>query len=325
MVEWQGLRWRLAIKQSIPLARQFLPYLSLAVGILSLGFSALFVRWANVDGPVMGVYRLGIASLVMAPLFLWRRRGKPPLAKQALSLALLGGLLTALDHAFWNTAVLYTTAANATLFGNTAPLWVALAAWLVFKERLKPRFWVGLVLTLSGAAVVLGSDFFSHPDLGLGDLIALTAAVFYGGYLLVTQRGRQVLDALSYVWLVSLSAALILLGVSWGMGLPLTGFSTQTYLAFLGAALVSQVLGYLAVAYALGHLPASLVAPTLIGQPVVTALLSIPFLGEIMRPAQWIGGVGVLAGIYLVHHSRRMPEEGMAAGTRLTPLTDGRE
>ncbi|MBN1138338.1 MAG: EamA family transporter, partial [Anaerolineae bacterium] len=120
MVEWQGLRWRFAIKGSIPLARQLLPYLSLAVGILSLGFSALFVRWANVDGPVMGVYRLGIASLVMAPLFLWRRRGKPHLAKRALSLALLGGLLTALDHAFWNTAVLYTTAANATLFGNTA-------------------------------------------------------------------------------------------------------------------------------------------------------------------------------------------------------------
>jgi drug/metabolite transporter (DMT)-like permease len=283
----------------------FLPYLALAVGILSLGFSALFVRWANVPGPVMGVYRLGIASLVMVPLFIWRRRGKARLAKSALFFALLGGLLTALDHAFWNTAVLYTTAANATLFGNTAPLWVALAAWLVFKERLRTSFWIGMALTLTGAAVVLGSDFLLHPDLGLGDVIALAAAIFYGGYLLVTQRGRQYLDTLSYVWLVSLSAALILLGVSLGAGLKLTGFSPQTYLAFVGAALVSQVLGYLAVAYALGHLPASLVAPTLIGQPVVTALLSIPFLGELMLPAQWIGGLGVLAGIYLVHRSRQ--------------------
>ena len=174
--------------------RQFLPYLALAVGILSLGFSALFVRWANVPGPVMGVYRLGIASLVMAPLFIWRRWGKARLTKWALSFALLGGLLTALDHAFWNTAVLYTTAANATLFGNTAPLWVALAAWLLFKEQLKPRFWIGLALTLTGAVVVLGSDFLLHPDLGLGDLIALGAAIFYGGSLLVTQRGRPHLD-----------------------------------------------------------------------------------------------------------------------------------
>jgi drug/metabolite transporter (DMT)-like permease len=108
--------------------RQFLSYLALAVGILSLGFLALFVRWTNVPGPVMGVYRLGIASLVMALLFILRPRGRARLTKWALVFALIGALLTALDHAFWNTAVLYTTAANATLFGNTAPLRVALAA-----------------------------------------------------------------------------------------------------------------------------------------------------------------------------------------------------
>jgi drug/metabolite transporter (DMT)-like permease len=90
-----------------------------------------------------------------------------------------------------------------------------------------------------------------------------------------------------------------------GAGMQLTGYPPETYLAFLGAALVSQILGYISVAYALGHLPASMVAPTLIGQPVVTALLAIPFLGEVMLPAQWLGGVGVLAGIYLVHNSRQ--------------------
>jgi drug/metabolite transporter (DMT)-like permease len=288
------------------------PYIALAVGILSLGFSALFVRWANVPGPVMGVYRLGIASLIMAPVFVWKQRGRLRITRWMIILPLLGGLLTALDHAFWNTAVLYTTAANATLFGNTAPLWVALVAWLFFKERLKARFWTGLALTLVGAAIVLGNDFLLHPHLGLGDLIALAAAVFYGGYLLVTQRGREHLDTLSYVWLVSASSALLLLGVSLGAGMQLTGYPPETYLAFLGAALVSQILGYISVAYALGHLPASMVAPTLIGQPVVTALLAIPFLGEVMLPAQWLGGVGVLAGIYLVHNSRQ-PSAGASA------------
>jgi drug/metabolite transporter (DMT)-like permease len=295
-----------------------LPYIALVVGILSLGFSALFVRWANVPGPVMGVYRLGIASLVMVPLFVWKQRGGRPITRRMVLLPLLGGLLTALDHAFWNTAVLYTTAANATLFGNTAPLWVALGAWLVLKEKLEGKFWSGLALTLAGAVIVLGNDFLLHPSLGLGDLIALAAAVFYGGYLLVTQLGRAHVDTLSYVWLVSASSALILLGVSLGMGMQLTGYPTQTYLAFVGAALVSQVLGYLSVAYALGHLPASMVAPTLIGQPVVTALLSIPFLGEIMAPVQWIGGLGVLAGIYLVHNSRQLSEHASVKDYRLS-------
>jgi drug/metabolite transporter (DMT)-like permease len=62
--------------------------------------------------------------------------------------------------------------------------------------------------------------------------------------------------------------------------------------------------GYLALGYALGHLPASVVSPTMLGQPVLTALLAIPILGESLHPVQWIGGLVVLGGIYLVNRSR---------------------
>jgi drug/metabolite transporter (DMT)-like permease len=89
--------------------------------------------------------------------------------------------------------------------------------------------------------------------------------------------------------------------------MPITGYPVQSYVAFLGAALLSQTGGYLAVGYALGHLPASIVAPTMLGQPVVTALLAIPLLGEALGKGQIIGGLAVLAGIYLVHASREKP------------------
>jgi drug/metabolite transporter (DMT)-like permease len=216
----------------------------------------------------------------------------------------MGGMFTAIDHAVWNTAVIYSTAANATLLGNTAPLWVALAAWLIFKERLKRMFWIGLGLTLSGAAVVLGSDFLLHPSLGVGDLLALLGGVFYAGYFIFTQQGRKYLDALPYICLVSFIGALFLLGISLGLKMPITGYPPQTYLAFLGSAVVPQVLGYICVAYALGHLPASTVSPTLIGQPVITALIAIPLLGEIPHAVQILGGFIVLGGIYMVHKSR---------------------
>jgi multidrug transporter EmrE-like cation transporter len=55
--------------------------------------------------------------------------------------------------------------------------------------------------------------------------------------------------------------------------------------------------------YALGHLPASVVSPTLIGQPILTAILAIPMLGEIPNATQWIGGAVALAGIYIVNQS----------------------
>jgi drug/metabolite transporter (DMT)-like permease len=285
---------------------KILPYVALILGVIALGFSALFVKWAAAPGPVMGLYRIGGAAIIMLPMFVYKARGNRwALGRRAFLFPLIGGLFTALDHAVWNTAVNYTTAANATLLGNTAPLWVALAAWLLFRERLVRLFWAGLALTLIGAAVVLGSDFLSHPTLGLGDVLALLAGVFYAGYFLVTQRGRQIWDTISYVWMVNLISSLFLLAMSLSLRMPITGYPQQTYLAFLGAALVSQVGGYLSVGYALGHLPASVVSPTMIGQPVVTALLAIPLLGETLSPAQWLGGVSVLLGIYLVHRSRQ--------------------
>jgi drug/metabolite transporter (DMT)-like permease len=296
----------------MPSKRPILPYFALFIGIICLSFSAMFGKWANAPGPVIGFYRIGFATVILLPLFLYRSHKLGlKLTRAVILLPILGGIFTALDHGTWNSSLRYTSAANATLLGNTAPLWVALISWLVFRQKLRGLFWVGLAFALGGAMIVLGSDFLLHPTIGLGDLLAMAAGVFYAGYFLVTERGRQKLDTLSYVWLVDLFAAITLLFITLGMKMPLGGYPTQSWMAFLGAAVVSQVGGYLSIGYALGHLPASVVSPTLIGQPVVTALLAIPLLGEGLRTEQWLGGLVVLIGIYLVHRSREgsAPEE----------------
>jgi len=291
--------------ETAPAGAGLLPYAALVVGVLALGCSALFVRWAAAPGPVTGLYRIAIATLVLTPAALAeRRRTARPWSAAGMRLALLGGLMLALDLSLWNTSVNMTTAANATLFANTAPLWVALASWLLFHERLSGRFWFALLVTLSGAAAVLGSDFLRHPTLTWGDALALGAGVFYGGYYLSTEHARRTLGALPYVWIMGAACSVILLGLSLALSLPLFGYPTQTYLAFVGLALVTQVTGYLAVGYALGHLPAAFVSPTMVGQPVVTAVLAIPLLNELPTPVQVVGGLAVLAGIILVHRSR---------------------
>lgn len=287
-----------------PLNKKLLPYFALAAAILSLTVSAFFVRWADSPAPVFAFYRMGIGGLVVTPFLIQGGVGRLKLPFKAWILPVLGGIFTAGDLALWTTGVQKTTIANATLLGNTAPVWVVLILWLVFKQKYPGKFWVGLVLALAGAGIVLGYDFLRRPHLGSGDAMALVAGMFYAGYYLATQYGRKHMSVVPYMWLVSLSSAICLLTISLVMGYGITGYSLKTTLAFIGAGLVVQGLGYVSIAYALGHLPASIVAPTLILQPVFSALLAIPLFGEHLQPVQWIGTAAVLSGVYLVNRSR---------------------
>lgn len=281
-----------------------LAYLALGVGALSLGFSAIFVRWADAPGAVTSLYRMLIGVIVMAWPFYRRARAQGRLSPRGIRLALLGGLFFAADLALWATGVVQSGATTPSLLANTAPLWVGLGAMLLFRERLSAQFWGGLVLAMSGAAIILGHNALRTASLEWGALLGLLAGIFHGAYFLITQRGRETLDALAYFWPAALSSTLSLLLVNLVLRYPLAGYSLHTYLNALGMGLVSQVLGYLSINYALGHLPASLVSPTLLSQPVVTALLAVLLLGERFSPWQVVGGVAVLAGVYVVHHSR---------------------
>ena len=278
-----------------------LPYFALVAGIIGLGFSGIFVRWANAPGAVSGFYRVTIALAVMT-LPAWREaRQKAPFSRRHVWLAVLSGVLFAGDLTAWNTSMLITNAANSTLLANTSPLWVGLGALLLFRERLKPLFWTGLLLAMTGAGVILGGDYLKHPSLGAGDLLALLAGFFYGGYFLTMQRVREALSPLVSWWVSVAISAVALLALSVILRQPLTGYPAATYANLAAVALVTQVGAYVSVSYALGHLPASLVAPTLLGQPVLTALLAIPLLGEPLSWGQLAGGLMVLGGIYLVH------------------------
>jgi drug/metabolite transporter (DMT)-like permease len=285
--------------------KSLLAYLALGVGIFSLSFSAMFVRWANAPGPVTAFYRLFFSIFLLLPFFLPRIKANPSLKSQSLVFPLLAGVFTACDLGLWTTSLSYTTAANATLLGNTAPLWVALGTWLILKQKLTQKFWRGLTITLLGAALIMGTDFLLHPRFGIGDAMAIFTGFFYGGYFLFTERSRTQFDPVSHIWLVGVGASLTLFIVNIMLQYPLTGYPTHTWLVFLSTAVVSQLIGYMSLAYALGHLPASIVSPTMILQPIVTTLLAIPLLGEIPGIWQGIGGAIALVGIYMVNHSYR--------------------
>jgi drug/metabolite transporter (DMT)-like permease len=94
--------------------------------------------------------------------------------------------------------------------------------------------------------------------------------------------------------------------------MPLWGFTLQTYLIFIALALITQIVGYLTIGYAMGHLPAAVVSPTLIAQVVLVSILAVPIFGEKLTTAQWLSGLVVLGGIVLVNRSRPAPVSGGA-------------
>lgn len=293
-----------------------------------LGLSAILIRLAGVPGIVAAFYRMSIAVLIVAPVFGVRARRRGSRLLSMAGPALLGGALFAADLAAWSSGVVLSGATNPTLMANTAPVWVGLGAWLLFKERQPRRFWFGLMLAMSGAVLVLGLDSLESLDLGAGTLLGLLAGVFYGGYFLATERGRVRLDSISYFWLSGATASILLAGMAGVFGQPLTGYSNRSYLILTLLALGPQTLGWLAINFAQGHLPASVVSPTLLGQPVATAMLAGPILGETISALEAVGGLVVLMGVYLVHRGRLMSRDSGSAdqeggGVRSSDASNG--
>ena len=282
--------------------------------MLGISWSAIFIRWAAVPGPTSAFYRVFIAALVLGPLWAAslainapRRQRLRDGGARAAWLAVLGGAFFGLDLALYNTAVLMTTATEATLFGNNAPLFVGLGTWLIFRRRPERAFWTGLALAAIGGAIVMIAGLSREATLGslTGDLLALTAAIFFAAYLLTTEHVREVLDTITFSTLAIAGSVVTLLVVCLAFGVPLSGFSRSTWTALLGLGLISQLAAYFALVYALGHLPATLTSVGLLAQVPLTALLAIPLLGEPLHSAQIAGGALVLAGIYIVN--RRYP------------------
>lgn len=280
-------------------------YLVLALGVFAIGWSALFVRWSAVPGWTSAFWRMAIAQLVFVPWAFGSRARQgaaaPPFTRAAVRAAVIAGVFFAADLALFNTAVMVSSAANATLLGTNAPIFVALGAWLLYRERPTRRFWVGFALSFIGMVAIVGHDLAKHPRLGLGDAFAVLGGACYAGYLLYVRQSRATMDALTFSAISGVTAAVSLFVICLVIGTPLHGFPATSWLALFGLALVTQVVGHLSVAFSLGKLPVSVTSVALLGQAPITAVLAVPLLGEPLSALQIFGGGLVLGGIYVVN------------------------
>lgn len=276
-------------------------YVALAIGVLGIGWSAILVRLSGVSGSTSAFYRMALAQLIFVPWRLAAPSSGRRLERGAVIAAVWAGIAFAADLALFNTAIMRTSAGNATLLGVNAPIFVALGAWMFFGQRPTVAFWSGFVLSFVGMIAIVGTDVIRHPVLGIGDAMAVGGAICYAVYLLYMQRSRAAIDALSFIAISGVVASLTLLLICLAIGAPLHGFSIGSWASLIALALVTQVIGHLCVAYSLGKVSASVASVVLLLQAPITVVLAVPVLHDRITAAQVVGGVLVLAGIGVVN------------------------
>lgn len=285
------------------LASPSLAYIALVVGILCIGFSAIFVKIANVPGSVSTFYRVLIAGIAILPI--WMYKGMKVPSHRDLWLIFIGAVFFAIDLFLWNTAILLTSAATATLLANNAPVWVGLISLVVFRERLAPKFWYGLLLALVGLNVLIGLQAWQSMQFNYGDLLSIVAGFFYALYLIFTLDSRKRVDTITFMTFSIVFMVILLFFANLLIGNPFFGYSTTTWAALGGLGLIAHFGGWICINYALGHLKGTNVSVTLLSQSVVTSLLAIPLLGEGLSINQIVGGALVLSGVYIVNRRSR--------------------
>jgi drug/metabolite transporter (DMT)-like permease len=273
---------------------------ALLLGATCIALSPIFVRLSETGPTATAFWRVALAVPVLWLFWSLKQRAKS--ARYAGRWALRGaaGLAFAGDLGFWHLSIKFTSVANSTLLANLASIFVTLAAWFFLRQRPRALFLAGLAAALAGVALLVASSAgFSRTGL-LGDALGVLTAMFYAAYIFAVKglrdRGETTLQLMA---VTSTITAILLLPAALASGEVFFPETPRGWFVLLGLALVSHAAGQGLIAYALAHLPAAFSSASLLLQPVMAALFAWLLLAEPLVPLQILGGLVVLAGIYL--------------------------
>lgn len=269
----------------------------LLIGVVSVSFAAIFIRIADAPALSIAFYRQAMAAAIFLPLAIGRWKELRGLTATQLGVAVLSGALLALHFATWIASLSFTTVAASVVLVTTSPIFVAAAARVLFGERVGNTTFIGILIGLIGAAIVSGGDFGISTRAAVGDLLALAGAVAAAGYLLAGRRLRAGMSLFAYVGVVYATCAILLLPAA-AFGARLSGFSGETWLMFVLLAVIPQALGHTVFNYLLKDMDATLVAISIMGEPIGSTLLALAFFGEVPPWTAVVGGVLIMFGIY---------------------------
>ncbi len=267
-----------------------------------MGVSPVFVRFAEVGPFASAFWRVALALPLLFAWQAWETRQSRTNWHDMFHLnkaVWLAGIFFAGDLVFWHLAIIHTTIANATFFACLAPFWVALFSGLLIGERVERAVFAGLVVSLVGATLLLGSSFSISPERVWGDIYGVITSLFFGLYFLAIRVGRRDEGPGSVTFKSGLVTAGILLGVTVFFGQSLVPHSLTGVAALLALGIISHSGGQGLLAVALGALSATFSSLVIFVEALAAALMGWLIFSENLTLLQTAGGLLIIAGIWV--------------------------
>ena len=278
----------------------------LLAGIISISFASIFIKLCDdVPAIMIATYRLSIASVILCVYYTLRGHSFTKIDKIDLLLALLGGLFLSFHFITWISSLKYTSVASSVVLVATNPIFVGVLSYFLLKEKQHLVLVIGIVLCFMGSIMIaigdsgLGGAISIGKQALIGDILALLGAFMASGYLIVGSKARERLDITTYVTLVFTISALFLLLTSFMSRIPFFGYKPSSYLFMVLLAVVPQLIGHTSINWALKHLKTSMVAISILGEPVGATILAYIIFRESVGAIQLVGIALIFAAILI--------------------------
>jgi drug/metabolite transporter (DMT)-like permease len=281
-------------------------FTGVCIGIVAISFASIFIRFCNdVPSLMIATYRLTLSSVILLIIAKCNGIRLSSYSKRHLIMGILGGVFLSLHFLFWISSLKLTSVASSVVLVVTNPIFVGLFSYLFLKEKQPAELIAGIILSFSGAIIMAVGDSglqdltVQNPSVLLGDILAFSGAIMASGYLIVGSKLREEMDVLPYISMVYTFSAIFLLITSLFLGVSFTGYKQSSYFYMVLLAIVPQLIGHTAFNWALKHLKASMVAITILGEPIGASILAYFIFKEKIQPFQSVGIIFIFLAIII--------------------------
>jgi drug/metabolite transporter (DMT)-like permease len=265
----------------------------IAVGQIS-PVSVVWLRFA------MGIPLIGLA-VFMRKQFAW------PKPREWGYFALLGFIGITFHQWLQSNGLLTAQATTTAWIVSTAPVFIALLAWLVLKEKITALQGAGVGVALVGVIVVVSkgnlSNFFAGQFGVIGDFLIFISAINWAVFSILSRRGlkehpstRMTFWVMTIGWLFTSVAFFSQNGLA-----EIPQLDSRGWIAMIFLGIFTTGLAYIAWFDALASLPAAQTGAFLYIEPLTSLVVAAIILGEPVTWASLLGGAVILFGVWLVN------------------------